>query len=312
MQFLVPQFIERNPKIFGPFTFKQFVVIGSAIAISVGLFFVLPYNLFILIAFIIIGGSTAFVFLKIGGEPLPTYLKNLFVFSSKSRIYVWKKKSNLPLKMAAPSAQDFLEIETIKDGIVILKNKTLRSVLSVSSLNFALKSEEEQNSILFQFQNFLNSLDFSCQILVQSRKLNMIGYLDKLEGIEKAEENSLLKNQIAEYRKFLDSIIQKSSIMQKNFYIVVPFSILETRGLSPIQKGKQLNKKITSLTDQEFDLAKNQLLQRVEFTILGLRDLGISAIPLDNYELAELFWSTHHQLEAENGYYPVIPEELLG
>ncbi|MCX6760160.1 MAG: hypothetical protein NTW46_02345 [Candidatus Nealsonbacteria bacterium] len=213
--------------------------------------------------------------------------------------------------MANLSAQDFLEIENIKDGVVILKNKTLRSVLSVSSLNFALKSEEEQNSILYQFQNFLNSLDFSCQILVQSRKLNMIGYLDKLEEIGKTEENALLKKQITEYRKFLDSIIQKTSIMQKSFYVIVPFSILETRGISAMQKGKQLNKKVSSLTDQEFQLAKNQLLQRVEFVILGLREFGISAIPLGNYELAELFWSTHHQLEAENGYFPVIPENLI-
>jgi hypothetical protein len=213
--------------------------------------------------------------------------------------------------MANLSTQDFLEIKSIKDGIVVLKNNSLRSVLSTSSLNFALKSEEEQNSILYQFQNFLNSLDFSCQILVQSRKLNMIGYLDKLEDIEKNEENSLLKKQVSEYRKFLDSIIQKTSIMQKSFYIIVPFSILETRGLSTMQKGRQINKKPSALTDQEFQLAKNQLLQRVEFVILGLRNLSLNAIPLENYELAELFWSTHHPIEAENGYYPVIPDELL-
>jgi len=213
--------------------------------------------------------------------------------------------------MANLSTQDFLEIEDIKGGVVVLKNNTLRSVLSASSLNFALKSEEEQTSILYQFQSFLNSLDFSCQILVQSRKLNMIGYLEKLEDIEKAEENNLLKKQIAEYRKFLDSIIQKTSIMQKSFYVIIPFSILETRGLSAMQKGKQINKKASSLTNQEFQLAKNQLLQRVEFVILGLRNLGISAMPLENYELAELFWATHHPIEAENGYFPIIPKQLL-
>lgn len=213
--------------------------------------------------------------------------------------------------MAILSTQDFLEFDQIKEDVIVLKNKALRAVLTTSSLNFALKSEEEQNSILFQFQNFLNSLDFSCQILIQSRKLNMIGYLDKLEEIEKNEKNDLLKKQIGEYRKFIDSIVQKSSIMQKSFYVVVPFSLLETKGLTPFQKGRQINKKISSLTDQEFSLAKNQLMQRVEFVALGLREFGISAMLLNNLELIQLLWGTHHQLEAENGYYPQIPLNLI-
>lgn len=94
MQFLVPQFIERNPKIFGPFTFKQFIIIGSAIAISVGLFFVLPYNTFIICAVVIIGLSAMFALLRAGGEPLPTYLKNLLLFSSTAKVYIWKKKNS--------------------------------------------------------------------------------------------------------------------------------------------------------------------------------------------------------------------------
>jgi hypothetical protein len=92
MQFLVPQFIERNPKIFGPFTFKQFIIIGIAIAISIGLFFVLPYGIFIIVALILIGGSVMFVFFRIGREPLPTYFKNLIIFGTAPKIYIWKKK----------------------------------------------------------------------------------------------------------------------------------------------------------------------------------------------------------------------------
>ena len=123
-----------------------------------------------------------------------------------------------------PSTQDFLHFDQIKDGIVILKNKGLRAVLMVSSLNFVLKSNEEQSAILYQFQNFLNSLDFPCQILVQSRRLNITGYLEKLKEIEQKEENELLKVQISEYRKFIDQIMQGGSVMQKTFYIIVPFS----------------------------------------------------------------------------------------
>ena len=204
------------------------------------------------------------------------------------------------------SAQDFLEFDQIKDGVVILKNKGLRMILMVSSLNFALKSDEEQNAILYQFQNFLNSLDFSCQILVQSRQLNITGYLNKLQEIEKKETNELLQIQIREYIKFIDQIISGGTIMQKTFYVIVPFSVAE---IEMTQGGKNLLKNL-SLTEDTFQRAKIQLLQRVEFTALGLRSCGLQAVPLNNLEIIELFWGLHHQLEAEQGYYPEFPEEF--
>ncbi len=206
------------------------------------------------------------------------------------------------------SAQDFLEFDQIKNGIIILKNKGLRAVLMVSSLNFALKSQDEQNAILYQFQNFLNSLDFSCQILILSRRLNITGYLDKLEEIEKKEENDLLKIQIVEYRKFIEQIMKGGSVMQKTFYVVVPFSISETQS-----SGQGLSKiaKIPALTEEMFQRAKVQLMQRVEFVVLGLRACGLQSVPLNTLELAELFWAIHHPVEAERGYYPEIPGELV-
>ena len=209
------------------------------------------------------------------------------------------------------STQDFLEFEEIKDGIIILKNKALRSVLMTSSLNFALKSEEEQNAIIYQFQNFLNSLDFSCQIVIQSRKLNIIGYLDKMREIGKMEKNELLKTQIEEYTKFIEGIVEKGTIMQKNFYVVVPFSILETQGTSAKESSKRFTKIVRNLSKEEFERARVQLLQRVEFVILGLRGCGVDAVPLNTLEVIELFWSLHHPAEAEKGYYPEIPEEIL-
>jgi len=206
-----------------------------------------------------------------------------------------------------PSTQDFLEFDQIKDGVIILKNRGLRTVLMVSSLNFALKSAEEQNAILYQFQNFLNSLDFSCQIFVQSRRLNITGYLEKLSEIEKKEKNELLKIQIIDYRKFIEQITKGGSIMQKTFYVVVPFSTMKT--LITTKKGKL--PKISALTKEVFQRSKTQLLQRVEFVILGLRASGLQAVPLTTLELSELFWSLHHPLEAEQGYYPEIPSELV-
>ena len=203
-----------------------------------------------------------------------------------------------------PSTQDFLEFDQLKDNVVILKNKGLRMILMVSSLNFALKSTDEQNAILYQFQNFLNSLDFSAQILIQSRRLNMTGYLDKLKVIEEKEKNELMKVQVSEYRTFISKIIDNGSIMQKTFYVIVPFSISEDREKKNIAK-------IPQLTQEEFERAKSQLLQRVEFVILGLRGCGLDSVPLTNLEIAELFWSLHHPEEAERGYYPEIPSELI-
>ena len=103
--------------------------------------------------------------------------------------------------MARINTQQFLELDKIKEGIVILKDKSLRGVLIVSSLNFALKSEEEQNAIIYQFQSFLNSLDFSCQIIVQSRRLNITGYTDKLKDLEEKQENKLLRIQTKSYQR---------------------------------------------------------------------------------------------------------------
>jgi hypothetical protein len=205
-----------------------------------------------------------------------------------------------------PSTQDFLEFDEIKEGVVILKNKGLRMILMVSSLNFALKAEEEQNAILYQFQNFLNSLDFSCQILVQSRRLNIIGYLDQLKEIGQKETNELLQIQIEEYRKFIEQIISGGRIMQKNFYVIVPFSVGEIQ----MTQGSKDFLKVPSLTKEMFERAKTQLLQRVEFTSLGLRACGLYAVPLNTREIIELFWSLHHQLEAEQGYYPQFPPEF--
>lgn len=206
------------------------------------------------------------------------------------------------------STQEFLEIEQIREGVIILKNKTLRGVLMVSSLNFALKSDDEQKAIIYQFQNFLNSLDFSCQIVVQSRRLNITGYIEKLKELEKKQENELLKIQTKGYREFIESLIKQGVIMTKNFFMVVPFNLSEVQR----DESKKMLKKpiIPTLTEEMFQRCKTQLWQRLEFLVLGLRRSGLSAIPLTTPELIDLFWSLHHPKEAEEGYYPEIPPEL--
>ncbi|MCX6764620.1 MAG: hypothetical protein NTU58_02830 [Candidatus Nealsonbacteria bacterium] len=207
------------------------------------------------------------------------------------------------------STQQFLEVDEIKEGIMILKSKAMRGVLMVSSLNFALKEEEEQNATIYQFQDFLNSLDFSLQIIVQSRKLNITGYLEKMKDLEIKQKNELLKIQTAEYRKFIEDLILRSSIMSKNFFVVVPFSLVETQSS---KKTGFLSKTPTlTLTEDVFQRTKVQLWQRMEFISLGLRRCGLQSSPLNSAELIELLWGLHHPEEAELGYYPEIPPEII-
>lgn len=210
-----------------------------------------------------------------------------------------------------PSTQEFLEYKQIKEGIIILKNNSLRGILMVSSINFALKSDEEQKAILYQFQDFLNSLDFSCQILVQSRRLNITGYLEKLEELEKEQTNELLRIQTREYRNFIKGLVERGTIMTKKFFVIVPYSILEAKGvISPLEILKG-NIKEEILTEEKFQRYKEQLWQRMEYVALGLRRCGLEALPLNTPEIIELLWEYHHPKEAEFGYYPEIPPEIL-
>jgi hypothetical protein len=213
--------------------------------------------------------------------------------------------------MPQAATQQFLEIDQIREGVVVLKNKSLRGALMVSSQNFALKSEEERNAIIYQFQNFLNSLDFSLEIVLQSRKLNITGYLEKLKELEKNQKNELLKIQTAEYQKFIRNLIAGGSIMAKNFFVVVPFTLVEIPGMKAAKGlfGGRAQKQI--LNEEQFQRAKSQLWQRVEFVALGLRRCGLQCVPLNTAELIELFWSLYHPKEAEVGYYPEIPPELI-
>ncbi len=205
------------------------------------------------------------------------------------------------------STQQFLEIDQIRDGVMILKNKTLRGVLIVSSVNFALKSVEEQNSIIYQFQDFLNSLDFSTQILCQSRKLNITGYLDKINFLEENQTNEMLRAQTKEYKNFIQNIVANQDILIKNFFVIIPYATIEATGLTIPGKKKES----PQLTEEVFQRCKSQLWQRMEFAALGLRRCGLQAVPLTSPELIELFWSLHHPKESETGYYPEFPQELI-
>src|SRR3990172_8302804 len=132
-------------------------------------------------------------------------------------------KNSMSGKKPTISTQSFLDIYEIKDNTVVMKDGTLRSVLLVSSINFSLKSEEEQNAIIAVNVQFLNSLDHPMQIVIQSRKLDIDRYLDNLKDLEKQQVNELLKAQMADYRNYINELLEMAEIMTKRFYIVVPY-----------------------------------------------------------------------------------------
>ena len=206
-------------------------------------------------------------------------------------------------------SQDILKIEEIRDGVMVLKDSSLRAVMMASSLNFSLKSADEQTAVIMQYQNFLNSLDFTLQFFLESRKLNIEPYLDTLKEAEAKQTNELLKIQITEYIEFIRTFVRAANIVSKNFYIVVPFTpalfTTPREGLKSVLGifGASAQKPKT-LPQDKFDEYKNQLWQRVDSVIQGLVRTGVRAVPLNTEELIELFYSLYNPGELEKGKPP--------
>ena len=219
-------------------------------------------------------------------------------------------------KSTALSSQKFLAIDSIRDGVVILKNGGYRAVLMVSSVNFDLKSADEQDAILYQYQNALNSLDFSVQFVVHSRKLNIEPYLTLLREREKQEQTELVKIQINEYIDFIKSLVELSNVVSKVFYVVVPFnpsgiggSKGALSGLSSLFGAKKDKKQQGEADDKEFMEYKTQLLQRVDTITLALQRIGIRSVQLNTEELIELYYGLYNPTEV-NTQNPVPKNNL--
>ncbi|MEK7531946.1 MAG: hypothetical protein AAB545_03410 [Patescibacteria group bacterium] len=199
------------------------------------------------------------------------------------------------MALQAKATQEFVPIKEVRDGIVVLRDGSLRAILLTSSVNFALKSQEEQNSILFQFQNFLNSLEFPIQIFVQSRKLDIRPYLSLLEDRYREQVNDLLKIQTREYIEFIRTFTENANIMTKNFFIVVPYTppIISTSGgiggILTFGKKQSSSEKIADSTTK-FEEARTQLEQRVSVVEQGLVRTGTRAVQLGTEEVIELFY----------------------
>lgn len=197
--------------------------------------------------------------------------------------------------MTATPSQNILQIEEIRDGTLVLKDKSLRAILMASSINLALKSADEQTAVILQFQSFLNSLDFPIQIFIQSRKLNIEPYIDTLKESQKKQTNDLLKIQIAEYIEFIRTFVRASSIMSKTFYIVVPYMTgAATQGKITGLFNFGRAKTPKALAPEVFEEYKKQLWQRVDHVIQGIIRTGVRAVPLNTEEIIELYYGLYN------------------
>lgn len=197
---------------------------------------------------------------------------------------------------SASSTQKYVDVDEIRDGIIVLKTGALRAVLLVSSLNFDLKSTEEQDAIISQYQAFLNSLDFPVQIVVSSRRFNIEPYLDLLQDEEKQQENELLRFQIAEYKSFIKNLTEVSNIMSKYFYVVVPFSPVEDEQSGLVNKlfGIFRTKEASSAHGDLFETYKSQLLQRLNHIAAALGGTGVRVTQLNTEEIIELLYNSYN------------------
>lgn len=206
------------------------------------------------------------------------------------------QSSKLTKSKPGVPAQSYLNIAEIREDVVVLKDGTLRAVLLVSSINFSLKSEDEQNAIVQAYMQFLNSLDFPIQVVIQSRRMNIDDYMNKLKEAEMVQKNELLRNQIVDYRSYVRQLVDLAEIMQKRFYLVVP--------LDPSYEGKKgimdrLSSILTPLvtirlTEERFKSHKTALMLRVNNVISGLQGMSLNAVMLDTQSLIELYYTVYN------------------
>lgn len=223
-----------------------------------------------------------------------------------------KKKEASPKKTSKPtvSTQQFLDVAEIRDDTLIMKDGSIRAIVLVSSINFALKSEEEQNAVIQGYMLFLNSLEFPIQVMTQSRELNIDKYLATLKEKEKQHTNELLRIQMAEYRKYIEELVSLGEIMSNRFYVVVPYEsgqdkkkgFLARLGsiFSPAQTIRLSRKKFL---DNKLGLDRN-----IDHVRSGLMSFGVTSVKLDTQSLIELFYNTYNPAISKNQKLPHMEE----
>ena len=194
-----------------------------------------------------------------------------------------------PLK----STQNFLRLSEIKSDTIVMNDGSYRAIVAVASINFELKNPEEQNALIYGYQNFINSLDFNIQILMQSRRMDIHSYLEKMKILMEQQSNELLRVQTSEYIEFITKLVENSSIMNKNFYVVVSFSDVQAKAGGFFSFGGSQKDKIEKQV-KAFEEVRQKLDQRVTQIIGGLSALGLRSVALKTPEIIELMYNSYN------------------
>ncbi len=210
-----------------------------------------------------------------------------------------KKTSNMA------STQLHLKIAEIRDNVLVLKNGGMRSIIKTSSVNFNLKSESEQQALIIGYQNFLNTLEFPLQIVIRSKKLDAIKYLDHLKEVADKQENPLLKKQTYEYKEYIKKLVEYADIMEKNFYVVIPIDPYRAKKKNIIAQFLEFitpNDSIEKIIQRrnEFENLKKGLLTRVNSVKTGLEQIGLRCDQLTTQEIIELFYEIYNPVTSRN------------
>jgi len=212
------------------------------------------------------------------------------------------KPDKLARNKVPVSTQQYLDIAEIRENTVILRDGSMRSVLLASSINFALKSEDEQNAIIAAYVGFLNNLEYPLQIVIQSRELDIDNYLNSLEQKEKEQTNELLKVQTTEYIQYVKELISIGKIMNKRFYVIVPYNPSSDKHKNFFSNIIEVFKPVSMVKMKEkiFIRRRQELAKRVETIISGLASVGIGSAELDTQSLIELYYNVYNPDTSSN------------
>jgi len=231
----------------------------------------------------------------------------------KSIINYLKMKNKLATGKISSATQRYLDIAEIREDVVVMKDGTMRAVILVSSLNFALKSEDEQNAIIAAYVSFLNNLEYPLQIVIQSREFKIDPYLAMLDQKQREQTNELLRMQTAEYLSYIKELISLGKIMNKRFYVAVIYDPLSNKQKSFFSRMLETFKPATliRLKEEKFQRRRSELMARAETISGGLTSMGLQTVTLDTQSVIELLYNTYNPDTSQNQALVEV-EKLMG
>lgn len=239
--------------------------------------------------------------MQIPGQPVPQAAPTQFAPQPTPGPVGSGPQAAKPAAKNPNSTQSTLQLSEMRDSMVIMNDGSFRAVIACKSINFDLMSDREREGIEYSYQNFLNSLNFPVQILIRSQRVDIGPYIDKLIGIRRGQDNMLLGVLMDDYINFIDALSQEANIMEKSFYIVVPY-FPKGDAANLVEQGKGFFGKlfarpqnvVTHIDAASYQKAKDEIKNRVDSVTAGLFQLGVQSMQLDTKSLGELYYNYYN------------------